>query len=151
MNPATLQVLIERARSASDAARARHAGAVRAAEQARAHFDLLRQYTAEYEDRARYHAGDSRDLQAEENRRRFQGRLGVAVDAQRREVEVRERALCATAEQVTSCQKKLKSLQTLARRQEAERLQVEARRDQKRTDEFAQRRAHAGGMRGGWR
>jgi len=150
MERATLQVLIDQARSRSDAAQVRHAALLRAAEQARAQRRLLDQYTQEYEDRGRMRQGESRDPSATANYRAFQARLQQAADTQEREVQVRTRAAEAAAADVAQCLRKLKSLETLARRQAAQQERIEERRDQKHTDEFAQR-AHAAGRSAGTR
>jgi flagellar FliJ protein len=138
MNPATLRLLIDRARAASDLAQARHAGLRRAEDQARAHLDMLRQYANEYAERARCRPGDSRDPSADRNQVVFLARLQVAIDTQTAEVQTRAKAVAAAAGEVAACLQRQKSLETLdARRRQSEE-RVALRRDQKDTDEFAQ-------------
>jgi len=144
MNPATLRTLIELAAAKCDAAQARYAAMQQLAEKARAHLLMLRQYAKEYDERARCKTGDSRDPSAERNQVVFLDRLQLAVGAQERELAVREKAAAAAAGEVALCLRKRKSLETLAlRRIERERI-AEARREQKNTDEFAQRSTERG-------
>jgi len=149
MNPATLRLLIERARASSDLAQARHGGLRRAEEQARTHLAMLRQYAGEYHERARARPGDSRDPAADRNQVIFLARLQVAIDTQAQEVETRTRAAAAAGLEVASCLQRQKSLEALDQRRVRQELKVAAQRDQKSTDEFAQRareRAAASGQ-----
>lgn len=144
MNPATLRLLIERARAASDAAQSLHGKLRRAEEQARAHLEMLRQYMREYEERGRSRAGDDRDPSADRNQAAFIARLQVAVDTQAAEVQARATATAAGAREVAVCLQRQKSLETLDQRRVAQEQRTAARREQKATDEFAQRAAGAG-------
>jgi len=139
MNPETLHTLIELAKTKSDAAQARHATLQRALEQARAHLAMLRQYAQEYEERSRCRPGDRRDPSAERNQVVFLERLHEAVRAQEREIEARGQAVAHAAVEVALCLRKHKSLETLASRRLERLRRSEVRRDQKDTDEFAQR------------
>jgi flagellar FliJ protein len=141
MNPATLRLLIERARAATELAHARHGAARRSEEQARAHLALLRQYAGEYDERARARPGDSRDPSADRNQVAFMARLQVAIDTQVLEAGARGAAAAAAAQDVAACQQRQKSLETLDLRRVQQEQRVAARRDQKSTDEFAQRAA----------
>lgn len=139
MNPATLRTLLERAKARSDAAQLRYAGLLRSADRARAHLGVLRQYAQEYDDRARCRSGDSRDPSADRNQTAFLVRLQQAVEAQVREIEVRQSATDAAASDLALCLQQRKSLETLALRRIEQERRVQAQRDQKSTDEFAQR------------
>ncbi len=141
MSPATLRLLIDRARAASELAQARHGNARRAEDQARVHLTMLRQYAGEYDERARAKPGDSRDPSADRNQVAFMARLQVAIDTQAAEVEARANAAAAAAAQVAVCLQRQKSLEALDQRRIRQEQQVAARRDQKNTDEFAQRAA----------
>lgn len=141
MDASTLQTLIARARSRSEIAQGRHAAAQRRLEQGRAHLQTLRQYALEYESRARSRAGDRRDPSAERNQTVFLDRLGEAVAAQEREVGAREGIVRATGAELALCLRRQKSLQTLLQRQLERARRDQARREQKQTDEFAQRAA----------
>jgi len=139
MNPETLHTLIELAKNKSDAAQARHATLQRALELTRAHLATLRQYAQEYEERARCQPGDQRDPSAESNQVVFLERLHEAVAAKQRELEAREQAVAQAASEVALCLRKHKSLETLASRRLERARRNEVRRDQKNTDEIAQR------------
>ncbi|HYB51232.1 MAG TPA: flagellar export protein FliJ [Burkholderiaceae bacterium] len=139
MNPATLHTLTELAKAKTEAAQTRHATLQRALEQARTHLCTLRQYAGEYEERARCRPGDQRDPTAERNQTVFLERLHEAVATQLREIASREQALAGAANDLVQCLRKLKSLETLATRHVERERRTEARRDQKNTDEFAQR------------
>jgi len=139
MNPATLRMLIERAKSESQNAQALHGNLRRSEEQARAHLAMLRQYTQEYEDRGRVRSGDERDPSADRNQVAFLVRLGQAVSTQEQEVRTREQAAAAAAQAVARCLQRQKSLEALDLRRVQAEQRVQARRDQKSTDEFAQR------------
>lgn len=139
MNPATASLLLELARNRLQAAQARHAKLLRTLEQARAHGEMLRRYAAEYDHRALPRAGDARDPSAERNQRAFLGRLQLAVATQEQELESREHSVRHAHADVTQCERKLSSLETLmTRRAETERLR-DHRREQNHMDELAQR------------
>jgi flagellar FliJ protein len=121
----------------------RLANARRAVDQARKHLEVLRRYAQEYDDRAGVRTGDSRDPSAERNQMIFIARLGEAVQTQERELEACEFAAKTAANDVAACMKRQKSLETLAQRKQEQVQRVEAKRDQKVTDEYAQR-AHSG-------
>jgi flagellar FliJ protein len=139
MNPATLTLLIERARTKVDAAQLRLASLQKLVEQAQAHLDVLRRYHGEYEERSACRPGDLHDPGARQNEMRFLARLQQAIETQMRELEIRRETAAAAAAELAQARRKEKSLQTLLqRRLESERL-AQSRRDQKNTDEFAQR------------
>ena len=141
VNPATLRLLIDRARAATELAQARHGNLRRAEEQARSHLAMLHQYAGEYEERARARPGDSRDPSADRNQVVFMARLQVAIDTQSGDVQVRAGAAAAAAQDVASCLQRLKSLEALDQRRISQEQRLATRRDQKITDEFAQRAA----------
>jgi flagellar FliJ protein len=139
MEPAVLQLLIARAKTACDVAQARFATARRLQEQARSHLQVLRQYAQEYAQRARSRPGDQRDPSATRNEEVFLGRLDVAVQTQERELAAREKTAQAAAADMALALRKHKSLELLLRRQNEQQQRAQARREQKQTDEFAQR------------
>lgn len=141
MNPATLRMLIERARTAAELAQVHHGSTRRAEDQARAHLAMLQQYAGEYDERARPRPGDSRDPGADRNQVVFMARLQVAIDTQAAEVEARASATVTAARHVAECLRRQKSLEALDQRRIRQEQQRAARRDQKNTDEFAQRAA----------
>jgi flagellar FliJ protein len=145
MKSESLATLIELARIERDALLARQAEVERNAERARQSLRMLRGYTGDYEGRSRNREGEVRDPSADENTRAFLGRLGVAVQTQEQDVQMREQALERARALTREAERRLRSLGTLVeRRAEEERLRTE-RRDQKLTDEMAQR-AGAGGF-----
>ncbi len=139
MQTATLQTLIEQARTRCEAAQQRLAAAQRALVGAQTHLRVLQQYEREYLQRSRAQPGAECDPSAQHNQRAFLSRLNVAVQTQTRECETGERMLAAARDELAVCQRKYKSLETLAKRQHEERQRSLARNDQKNTDEFAQR------------
>jgi len=139
MQAQSLQTLIELARLERDAALARLADLLRVAERARQSLAVLRGYASDYDDRGRHRQGDVRDPSAEGNRRVFQDRLGVALEAQEREVAAREQACTRARAQVEHCERRVRSLETLDERSREQARRSQARRDQKTTDEIAQR------------
>jgi flagellar protein FliJ len=139
METATLQTLIEQARMRYEASQQRLAAAQRALGNAQAHLRVLQQYEREYLQRSRAQPGAECDPSAQHNQRAFLARLHVAVQTQTRECETGERMLAAARAELAECQKKQRSLETLAKRQHEERQRSAARHDQKNTDEFAQR------------
>lgn len=137
MEPANLQMLIELAVVARDAAAGRQAQAVQALEQARKQLDTLRAYARDYERRAQSTLTQGCDLAAQNNLRAFTGKLQQAILAQSAETARREAALAGATDELNQLQRKLKSMQTLAdRRHEATRL-AQSRREQKAQDEMA--------------
>jgi len=149
MHAATLETLIDLAKARCDAAQVRHAAMQRAAEQARVYLATLQQYAHEYDIRARCQEGDSRDPSAERNQIVFLARLQLAVETQERELESRVTAVTLAAQELAQCLQRRRSLETLAERRREEERRLEARRDQKIMDEFAQRagaRAAAAGL-----
>jgi flagellar FliJ protein len=139
MNATTLRLLIERAKAASELALARHGQLRRAEEQARVHLGMLQQYAGEYAERARSRTGDSRDPSADRNQVVFLARLQVAIDTQAAEVTARAAAAATAAQEVAACRQRQKSLETLDARRRQDEARTAARREQKDTDEFAQR------------
>ena len=139
MDPATLARLIEQAKEKTDAAQLRFANQQRIVEQAQAHLQVLRQYAREYDERASCQAGELRDPSAQQNQTTFLARLQQAVETQVRELGIRQAVAAASAADLAQCRKKCKSLETLLQRQMESRRLAQSRRDQKSTDEFAQR------------
>lgn len=139
MNPELLARLVEQAKVKSDAAQQRFASLQRLLEQAQAHLDVLRQYAREYDERSACRPGDVRDPSAQQNQMSFLARLQQAIDTQERERLSRQTAATAGSAELNQCRKKQKSLETLLQRQIEKIRAIQARRDQKSTDEFAQR------------
>lgn len=139
MNSNQLNTLLELARTARDSAAMRLARLEQQTQQAREHQQTLLGYSKDYAARLQARAGDELDPAAQSNQRAFLARLRVAVETQQREVGAREQASATVRAELATCQRKLKSLETLLERREQEESQRVARREQRHTDEVAQR------------
>ncbi len=139
MDPAQLNTLLELTRAARDAAAARLARLELLAQQAREHLQTLIGYSNDYAARLQTQAGDELDPAAQSNQRAFLARLRVALETQQQEVGSREQASAVARAELTVCQRKLKSLQTLIERRAEEARRNASRREQRNTDEAAQR------------
>ena len=139
MDSTQLATLLEVTRTARDAAAKRVAHLEHQVQQARDHLQTLLGYSSDYAGRLQARAGDELDPAAQANQRAFLGKLRIALEAQQREVEAREQASVAARADLAVCQRKVKSLETLAQRRAQEQAQHEARREQRHTDEVAQR------------
>ena len=141
MDATQLNTLLEVARTARDAATARLAQMQQQVNQARQHQQTLLAYADEYEARVRTQPGDTLDPAAQSNQRAFLAKLRRALEVQQREVTAREQVSAAALADLGVCQRKLKSLETLlARRLQEARLRA-SQREQRHTDEAAQRTA----------
>jgi flagellar FliJ protein len=139
MNSAQLNTLLDLTRIARDAAAARVARLEQQVQLAREHLRTLEGYSNDYTTRLQARAGDELDPAAQSNQRAFLTRLGVAMQTQQREVDAREHASAEARTELAACQRKLKSLETLIERRTQEELRRSARREQRHTDEAAQR------------
>ena len=137
METQSLALLMERALTARDAALARRTELQQRLQQAAEQLDLLRNYARDYRGRAQAHLAAGCDPAAQLNWRAFADKLDQAVAAQENEVQARARQLGAGAEELQQAQRKLKSLQALAERQQAAARELAQRIDQKQTDEIA--------------
>ncbi|MDX3904143.1 MAG: flagellar export protein FliJ [Pigmentiphaga sp.] len=139
-SPSTLATLIELAEARKNKAAQELAQAAAAHARARERLVLIENYRADYEARMRGQTGIGIDGTLVGNYARFIQQLTDAVEQQTREVERCALHLDATRAVFFSEERKLKSLEVLARR-EAQRLESsEAKRAQKQIDEFANRR-----------
>jgi flagellar FliJ protein len=139
MHAGSLATLVEIARRERDAALSRQGELEHSTERARQSLHLLRGYTDDYLGRARPREGDVRDPGAEENRRNFLAKLGVAVRTQEQDVQIREQVLQRARGEAQDAERRLRSLETLLQRRAQQELEREERREQKNTDEIAQR------------
>jgi flagellar FliJ protein len=139
MNSTQLNRLLELTRVARDSAATRLANLERQVHLAREHLQTLLGYASDYAARLQARAGDTLDPAAQSNQRAFLARLQVALDTQQREVGAREQASAAAQAELAICQRKVKSLETLVQRRAQEELRRENRREQRNTDEVAQR------------
>jgi flagellar FliJ protein len=139
MDSANLNMLIELARTARDAAATRCAQARVQVEQARQQLELLRGYAREYDRRSMATLSQGVDLAAQNNLRAFVGKLTRAVEIQQAEVTRREASLAAADSEMLQMRTRLGSLEKLAARQEQSALSKERRQEQRSLDEMASR------------
>jgi len=139
-SPSTLATLIELAAGRKNRAAQEFAQAAAAHSRARERLALIENYRTDYESRMRNQTGIGLDGTLVGNYARFIHQLTEAVEQQRQEAERCAAHMNATRAAFFDEERKLKSLEILARR-EAQRLESsEARRTQKQIDEFANRR-----------
>src|SRR6266403_1055132 len=124
---------------ARDSAAARLARLEQQTQLAREHLQTLQGYSNDYSARLQARAGDQLDPAAQSNQRAFLARLRVALQTQQREVGAREQASAQARGELAACRRELKSLGTLIGRRAQEEQQRAARREQRHTDEAAQR------------
>ena len=139
MDSANLNMLIELARTARDAAATRCAQARVQVEQARQQLELLRGYAREYDRRSMATLSQGVDLAAQNNLRAFVGKLTRAVEIQQAEVTRREASLAAADSELLQMRTRLGSLEKLAARQEQSALSKQRRQEQRSLDEMASR------------
>jgi flagellar FliJ protein len=137
--PDALQLLLQREQQLCDEAqselRRRDDGARRAREQ---HRQLLH-YRADYEARwsAQFHQGRTMDILM--CYRSFMQRLEQALTMQSRQAELAERQAAAARQALLDCERRVAAVRKLIERRSAELAQAGRRRDQKLSDEQAQR------------
>jgi flagellar FliJ protein len=141
MDPTQLNTLFELTRTSRDAAATRLARLEKQVQLAREHLETLLGYSNDYATRLQTQAGDELDPAAQSNRRAFLAKLRIALETQQREVGAREQASAAARGELAVCQRKFKSLETLIERRAQEAQRSTARREQRHTDEAAQRAA----------
>jgi flagellar FliJ protein len=139
MDSANLNMLIELARTARDAAATRCAQARVQVEQARQQLELLRGYAREYDRRSMATLSQGVDPAAQNNLRAFVGKLTHAVEVQSAELTRREAALAAADSELLQMRTRLGSLEKLAARNEQAAQTKERRREQRTLDEMASR------------
>jgi flagellar export protein FliJ len=136
MDPANLNMLIELARAAADAAAARHAQCRESCEAARRQLEVLRGYARDYDRRAQTTLSQGVDVAAQNNLRAFVAKLARAIELQSAEVARREQQAAAAAAELAQMNSRLMSLQKLAERRARQIRQKEARREQRTLDDL---------------
>jgi flagellar FliJ protein len=139
MDTTNLAMLVELARTARDAALTRSAQLQQQLTQARQRLDVLRQYARDYERRAQGTLAQGCDLAAQSNLRAFAAKLAQAIEVQQADVAQREQQIAHALREAQAAERKLASLQTLGQRQHEAQALVTQRREQKATDDLAQR------------
>lgn len=143
-SPATLATLLELAEARKNKAAQVFAQAVAAHGHARERHTLIEGYRADYEARLRKQAGIGVDATLVGNYTRFIAQLSDALEQQRQEV-----LRCAAhMENMRAAflaeERKLKSFEVLAQRDAQRLAATEAKRAQKQSDEYANRRSLSG-------
>jgi flagellar FliJ protein len=139
MDSANLNMLIELARAARDAAATRCAQARVSVEQARQQLEVLRGYARDYDRRSMATLSQGVDPAAQDNLRAFTGKLARAVEIQQAELTRRESQLAAADNELAQMRARMGSLEKLAQRQQRSAQQQAQRREQRTLDEIANR------------
>ena len=135
----SLQLLMQREQQLSDEAQAALRQAGDAARHARGQHRQLLAYRGEYEARwsAQFHQGSTMDILR--CYRSFMQRLDQAVAMQARQAELAEHQQAQARQALLACERRVASVRKLIERRGAELAQAGRRREQKHTDEQAQR------------
>jgi flagellar FliJ protein len=135
----SLQVLMQREQQQCDQAQSGLRRAEDTAHRAREQREQLLTYRSEYEARwtAQFHQGGTMDILM--YYRSFMQRLDQAVAMQTRQAEISELQLDQARRELLECERRLASVRKLIERRAAELAHAGRQRDQKQTDEQAQR------------
>jgi len=132
-------LLIDTAREAVDAATEALARAQRRLLDARKQLDMLAGYRDEYLARMAQQRESGMSISALTNQNRFLDQLDQALKQQRENLEQAEAAVAEARHLWQESQRKLKSFDTLAERQQQRLQQEQSRQEQRVTDEHATR------------
>jgi len=135
----SLQMLLQREQRHCDQAQTALQRADEGARRARVQCEQLLAYRGEYEARwsAQFHRGGTMDILM--CYRSFMQRLDQAVAMQTRQAELADRQLLQARQLLLDCERRLASVRKLLERRAAELAQLGRQREQKQTDEQAQR------------
>jgi len=135
----SLQLMMQREQQHCDQAQSALQRADESARRAREQCRQLVAYRGEYEARwsAQFNQGGTMDILI--CYRSFMQRLDQAVTVQKRQAEMAERQLAQARQLLMACERRLASVRKLLERRIAELAQLGRRREQKQTDEQAQR------------
>ena len=135
----SLQVLMQREQQQCDQAQSALRRADDVARRAREQREQLLSYRGDYESRwtAQFHQGGTMDILM--YYRSFMQRLDQAVAMQTRQAEISELQLDQARRELLECERRLASVRKLIERRAAELAHAGRQRDQKQTDEQAQR------------
>jgi flagellar FliJ protein len=137
MDEKLLRLLIEQAAARRDDAARRAADARRHRDNAAATLRTLTDYRNESLERAPVRAGEAVTVEQLRSANRFDARMVAAIHQQHRQhADHLTHATTRTGELLEQ-ERRLKALETLAQRRAQTRLQQDARRDQRQTDEYA--------------
>jgi flagellar FliJ protein len=135
----SLQMLMQREQQQCDQAQSALLRADEGARRAHQQCEQLLAYRGEYEARwsAQFHQGGTMDILM--CYRSFMQRLDQAVVMQKRQAEMAERQRLQARQLLMACEQRLASVRKLLERRLAELAQLGRQREQKQTDEQAQR------------
>ena len=143
----SLATMLELAARQRDIARAALMQAEGASNRALAQLDQLTSYQAEYRTRAPGRAGLAAPIELLRCHQGFMGRLDQALLQQREAVKTADHELHRRRQHLQQTELHMASVQKLIERRQAEHARVEARREQRQTDESAMlRHRHASGL-----
>jgi len=137
---AALQTLLELAQRERDAALAALMQAENMGNRALAQLEQLQAYQADYRANTPGTAGRAAPIELLRCHSGFMGRLDQALGQQQQAVKASDAELLRRREALQRCELKLASVRKLLERRAAEQQRVEARRDQRRSDEAALQR-----------
>jgi flagellar FliJ protein len=137
---AALHTLLELAQRERDAALAALMQAENMGNRALAQLEQLQAYQAEYRANAPGTTGRAAPIELLHCHNGFMGRLDQALGQQQQAVKASDTELLRRREALQRCELKLASVRKLLERRAAEHQRVEARRDQRRSDEAALQR-----------
>lgn len=147
---ATLLLLLERAEAERDAVQARAARAAQAVQRLERQAEQLRAYRDEYLQRAPTRGGRAAGIDMLRTHRDFMQRLEQAAVQQRGQLEAAERDAAVLSAALIAEETRVAAIRKLIERRTQEATRHAARREQRRTDEDAQRAAgHARALGGG--
>ena len=136
----SLQPLLELMQTRTDEATRRLGQLIASEQSAKSRLQLLEQYREEYNQRFREAAQLGLSPQSWSNYQEFLGRIDEAVQQQRTVVAGAERHTASGQEHWREQNKRLKAIDTLSLRHQAEELRTESRREQKQQDELSSNR-----------
>jgi flagellar FliJ protein len=146
--PQSLELLMQRAQARCDQAVLALQRSSEAADQARLQHEQLLDYRAEYEARwsAQFQQGGTMDILL--HYRSFMQRLDQALQMQARQAAQAEARLAQARHELLDSERRVASVRKLLERRQAELAHAGRRREQKQTDELAQRMRWQSSQRG---
>lgn len=147
--PQAFEILIANAHDAYDAAARQLADAMVWRKDSLAKRDLLAHYRSDYLNRAHSGLGDAQSVPGLARVGAFLAKLDEAIGQQEADLAMREQTVARARALLAQADRKLKSLEIYVERKERSAAEAERRRDQKSTDEYAQRAAQRTAVAGG--
>lgn len=141
IKPFTLQPLVNLAQKNNSEATRKFGQLNQQQQAAQEKLNSLQQYRKDYQLRFQESARNGMDPTEMRNFQDFIKRLDIAIEAQKLAVEQSQRSLQAGRTELQDAQRKMKSFDTLAQRHADSIRKIEAKAEQKATDEFAGRKS----------